>query len=340
MKIVFWMDRILSELIKSLQWPSEYDLKSKQDKPLRRPSPYWIQRKVEEKLNRNTPGGKRIGGIESRWKKVESIVDMHLVLDLESFGFKRSMVSWSGGITRLKEIINSLKKLNFIEKAHSSLILGNNGTMEPLLSTEIIHMTKEDYDRKVAKLGRVLDGFKEVSSFEGGPLFKQYDEKSRKRVMNNGTGLRPKIKILLQKLIEDPLIKLPELAAQTGFSRSETKKYFYDLVHGGLILFEPAINSMALSDFTLSTISIMGDTNSINSTYKTVMGRSAINERVLLSRKYFNNVIALLCWSSSYYDVMDLYSEVSKLKVDDNIGLAWQFRSIPIKSVEYPFLED
>ncbi len=339
MKIVFWMDIVLVELIKSLQWPEECDLKTNPKHPLRRPSPYWIQRKVDEKLKKEKPKGVKLGGVESRWKKLESIVDTHLVLNLESFGFKRSMVSWSGGPIDIKELIDALRELDFVEKAHTSLMLRKKGTMEPLLTTEIIHRNRGDFDRKVSRLSRVLGDYTLSSVFDGTSLFRQFDEKARKRIMNGKSQPREKAKKILKMLIADPLIKLPAMAVETGMSRAETKKLFYDLVHGGLILFEPAINSMAFSDFTLSSLSVSVESASIDDAYRDIMNSKPIADRVLLTRRYYENLLSFLCWSSSYYDVMDLHSDIANLDSVGNASLAWQFRSIPLKTVRYPFLE-
>lgn len=332
------MDEILAELIKALQWPRETDMISLPEKPLRRPSPYWIQKQVQEKLKKESPTGKAPGGIESRWKKLESIVEIQLTLNLKDFGYNRSLVSFGNGEISTKRIMSAIKEFNFVEKAHTSMILGDHGNMEPMLSTEIIYESEKDHRKKLSLLEGALPWLTEISLFHGKSLFNDIDASALKRVINGDQSPRARSKKIIRKLLENPLMKLPQLASETGMSWSEVKKYFSDLVHGGVLLFEPAIDTRALTGSTLGIIMLYGEEKELEESYRKVMNSDEISRKILNTRNYYSNVKPLLCMISSYYDLMDLYREIVGLGLESEIKVAWQFRSIPVKTVRYPFL--
>lgn len=334
------MDRVLTELIRALNWPDELDLKGTAGAPLRRPSPYWIQRKVEEKLRETglLQNGRK-GGVESRWKKIESIVDMQLVINLDLFGYNRAMVTWEGGPVRIDEIVRNLRSSDFIEQSHAALLMNEDGGMSPTLTTEIVYSGKEDFSEKMQLMSEALNGLSVVSVFDGEPVFSNGDVSALHRLKNRDREPREKVKKVLKELLKNPLIRLPALSTVTGLSRAETKKIFYDLVRAGALLFEPAIDSMALSDFTISSVSLIGEEDSKEEMFRKIVAETGIADRILIVRKYYRKLISLMCWSSSYYDIMELMEEIENSSIAERTALVWQFRSIPMRSKRYPFLD-
>ncbi len=333
------MDRVSTELIRALQWPEDLDLRDIAGKPLRRPSPYWIQKKVEEKLFSSGKWGRgKTGGVESRWKRIAPVVETQLILNLQLFGYNRAMVSWKTGPLRIDELLRKIQKFNFIERAHAALVQQSDGTMSPMFAIEFVYRNETDYRKKLDKLNAALTRYTFLSEFIGEPVFTNGDRSALRRIINSDGKIREKAATVLRELIADPLISLPGLASATGMSRSESKKYFYDLVYSGAVLIQPAIDSLALTDFTLSTISVSTLNMTKDEACRRLMNETSLGERILISKPYYRDLLSYVCWSSSYYDIIGLHEEIRNSSFSDRTFLAWQFRSIPIRSTRYPFL--
>ncbi|GEM_PF-6803184 len=332
------MDRILIEMIRRMQWPSEEVIFSKSPDALRRPSPFWIQKKIKESLNPGNREGKKRLGIESKFRYLDSAVKLNAVIDTYAFGYHRRIISYPVKFTRIEEAIEVSSKYEFVEYTHFSLVFSQSGRLRPFITFEIIYSDPEDLNKKTKLLSNLVGRELPGSTFEGEELFEQYISSSRKRITNGGRAMKDNIKNAILALLRNPLISIPKLANEIGAGRSTTKRIFNDLVRGGLILLEPMIDSTKIAGMTLSVLTVNSRTMTKEQMIRAASDIGDVENRIFITKKYYKNTISFLCWTDSYFDLISVYSTLVKKNIPGKFYLSWQFKTIKSESIVYPFL--